>query len=101
MVYTPGVKRPRIDESRIDFAMAFLDEVIPVVSGHNFRKTYENLHTFDYCGCLEKLKEPLSQSFFGSSTLKKQKIQHSKDESNRDLCFELAAQKATVTLKKH
>ena len=81
--------------------MGLLDEVIPVVSGHNFRKTYENLHTFDYCGCLEKLKEPLSQSFFDSSVLKKQKIQHSKDESNRDLCFELAAQKATVTLKKH
>jgi len=94
MVYTPGVKRPRIDESRIDFAMAFLDEVIPVVSGRNFRKqtmTNENLYAFYFCRCLEKRKEPLSKSYFEGSILKNQNIQHSKDESVCDLCSELAA----------
>ena len=72
----------------------FLDEVIPVVSGRNFRKqtmTNENLYAFYFCRCLEKRKEPLSKSYFEGSILKNQNIQHSKDESVCDLCSELAA----------
>jgi len=38
MVYTPGVKRPRIDESRIDFAMAFFGRGDPCCQRAQFQE---------------------------------------------------------------
>ena len=80
--------------------MSFLDEVIPVVSGRNFRKqtmTDGNLYAIYYCRCLERRQEPLSKSYFVGDILKGLNIQHSKDESVCDLCVDLATLEGSRT----
>lgn len=86
----PNQKKPRITQDQEDAAIDFLDEVLPVVSGRDYRilkMTQEKLYELYIEKCNELgIENPLGKTYFFDNILGKQKLRKSKDETICSYC---------------
>jgi hypothetical protein len=60
--YTPGVKRKRVDDAKMEVAMAYMNDQFPLTSGREFRVinlTYDYMYVSYYYYCLDREVEPM------------------------------------------
>ena len=102
ILYAINTTREKISPERVEKALQILDELIPVVSGRDYR--YQEMtddHLYEqYC---EKLQNglPVSKSYFVKKILFTQQIWHSKKPKFCNYCQEFESGVNTSKLKDH
>jgi len=87
----PNVQRERISDQQYEAARSFLDEVIPVVSGRNYRVqrcTNESLYAIYFCWCMDRHIPNLGRTHFFENVLGPENIHHVRDDSICEYCFD-------------
>jgi len=87
----PNVQRERISDQQYEAARSFLDEVIPVVSGRNYRVqrcTNESLYAIYFCWCMDRHNPNLGRTHFFENVLGPENIHHVRDDSICEYCFD-------------